>query len=155
MGDLTQKISKEKSSLSKFLSEAKSLDFTELDKVEESFSKCREYLTFLLEIEEDYERQYEKLKQEQNLLDFSDLEIQMLKLLKNPEVATALKEKYKYIFFDEFQDANNTQEQLISALSGQNNRFMVGDVKQSIYGFRRSKPGNIFGKREGICSKGG
>lgn len=147
LGDLTQKISKEKSSLSKFLSEAKSLDFTELDKVEESFSKCREYLTFLLEIEEDYERQYEKLKQEQNLLDFSDLEIQMLKLLKNPEVATALKEKYKYIFVDEFQDANNTQEQLISALSGQNNRFMVGDVKQSIYGFRRSKP-EIFLEKE-------
>lgn len=145
--ELSQKISKEKNDFSKFLSQAKALDFSDVEKVKNAFSKCREYLKFLLEIEKEYEKRYVLLKQEQNVLDFSDLEVQMLELLKHPEVVASLKGKYKYIFVDEFQDANNTQEELISALSGNNNRFMVGDVKQSIYGFRHSKP-EIFLDKE-------
>ena len=51
-----------------------------------------------------------------------------------------IREKYKYIFVDEYQDTNLVQESLINAVSNGNNIFMVGDVKQSIYAFRNAEP---------------
>ena len=51
-----------------------------------------------------------------------------------------LKNKYEYIFVDEYQDTNDIQEKIISAISSGTNVFMVGDVKQSIYAFRNANP---------------
>ena len=57
-----------------------------------------------------------------------------------------IKSKYDYIFVDEYQDTNTIQEHLLKAVSDGKNVFMVGDVKQSIYGFRNSNP-EIFTKK--------
>lgn len=73
-------------------------------------------------------------------VDFNDLEHFTLKLLENEEVVKQLCDKYRYIFVDEYQDINEVQEKIISKLSGNNNRFMVGDIKQSIYRFRHCDP---------------
>ncbi len=78
---------------------------------------------------------YSSLKKEENLLDFNDLEHFALKVLNDSEVLSQLKEKYKYIAIDEYQDVNGVQEEILSRLEN-NNQFMVGDAKQSIYGFR-------------------
>ena len=79
-----------------------------------------------------------ELKRERGVLDYNDLEHVALSLLSQPAVAEEMKAKYKYVFVDEYQDVNPVQEKILSAVSGEN-VFLVGDVKQSIYGFRGSK----------------
>ena len=93
------------------------------------------------------------VKNDRNMLDFSDLEHYMLQLLadfsedeqgqmqvKPTSAADELSEFYEEVVCDEYQDSNQVQELILSLLSrerkGQYNRFMVGDVKQSIYRFR-------------------
>ncbi len=83
---------------------------------------------------------YNKLKQEANGLDFNDLERYALKILSNDDIKEAVRSKYEYVFVDEYQDINSVQEEIISRVSSASNRFMVGDVKQSIYRFRLCDP---------------
>ncbi len=85
-----------------------------------------------------FDEKYENLKTERGVLDYNDLEHKALALLRNGEIATETREKYRYVFVDEYQDVNPVQEELLS-LVGSDNVFLVGDVKQSIYGFRGSK----------------
>ena len=85
-----------------------------------------------------FDEKYERLKAERCVLDYNDLEHKALRLLENEDVAREMQEKYRYVFVDEYQDVNPVQEALISRLSG-DNLFLVGDVKQAIYGFRGSK----------------
>ncbi len=73
-------------------------------------------------------------------LDFSDLEQYALKALSLDEVRDELRQKYKYVFVDEYQDINPVQEKILTLVSNENNRFMVGDIKQSIYRFRLCNP---------------
>ena len=86
--------------------------------------------------------EFQKLKREENLVDFSDLEHFTYRLLQNEEVLNEIKSKYKYVFIDEYQDVNGVQEEIANLISS-NNEFMVGDSKQSIYGFRGCNP-NFF-----------
>lgn len=91
-------------------------------------------------------------KRKKNLLDYSDLEHFALKILLRKEdgrlirtdAAKELAQQYREIMIDEYQDSNFIQEALLSAVSGEEdgiwNRFMVGDIKQSIYGFRLARP---------------
>ncbi|MBQ8427652.1 MAG: UvrD-helicase domain-containing protein, partial [Clostridia bacterium] len=81
---------------------------------------------------------YSRLKKEKDVLDYSDLEHFALHLLQKEEMQTEMRKKYDYVFVDEYQDVNPVQEKLLAAVSG-DNLFLVGDVKQSIYGFRGSK----------------
>lgn len=85
-----------------------------------------------------FDEKYERLKAERGVLDYNDLEHKALRLLNIEEVAKEVREKYRYVFVDEYQDVNPVQEALISRLGGEN-LFLVGDVKQAIYGFRGSK----------------
>lgn len=87
-----------------------------------------------------YLDEYRKLKKELNVIDFSDCEHLMLDLLENDQIVEEIKNKYKYIFFDEYQDANKVQNKIIDTISKSNNVFFVGDIKQSIYSFRRAEP---------------
>ena len=83
---------------------------------------------------------YGSHKAEKNVLDFNDIEHHAIEILKNKEVAKEVREKYRYIFIDEYQDSNYLQEAIISRIKGENNLFMVGDIKQSIYRFRLAEP---------------
>ena len=85
-----------------------------------------------------FDEKYAQLKAERGALDYNDLEHIALALLKNPEVAQETREKYKHVFVDEYQDVNPVQEEIVSLIGG-TNLFLVGDVKQAIYGFRGSK----------------
>ncbi|MEP6741198.1 MAG: UvrD-helicase domain-containing protein, partial [bacterium] len=81
-------------------------------------------------------------KQQLSALDFDDLELRALALLSRPEVIARTSERYKFFLVDEFQDTNNVQRQLLERLAlrparrDSANLFIVGDRKQSIYGFR-------------------
>ncbi len=85
-----------------------------------------------------FDEKYENLKTERGVLDYNDLEHKALRLLKNEEIVKEVREKYRYVFVDEYQDVNPVQEEIITRLGGEN-LFLVGDVKQAIYGFRGSK----------------
>ena len=79
-------------------------------------------------------------------MDFSDIEHFAFEILKDEEAASYYREKFAYIFIDEYQDSNLLQEALIARIKRENNLFMVGDVKQSIYKFRLAEP-EIFQAR--------
>ena len=99
------------------------------------------YFEYFLKFLRSFIKNYSSLKLKNNLIDFNDLNRLMLKLLKINSVKTELHNKYKYIFVDEYQDVNPLQDSLISQLVGNDCKlFLVGDVKQSIYGFRGASP---------------
>ena len=100
------------------------------------------------ELTAEYRRRFAEKKREKNILDFSDLEHFALEMLwekqpdgtrKRSSLAEEYRSELKEIYVDEYQDSNEVQEQLLKAITG-NEQFLVGDVKQSIYGFRLAKP---------------
>ena len=102
-----------------------------------------------LELANDFENEYKQAKDLENLLDFDDLQDQMYKLLReNPAIAHRLKERIKALLIDEFQDTNLMQMSLVELLKPDNRLFMVGDPRQSIYGFRHSEVGIMLGEME-------
>lgn len=95
----------------------------------------------LLELMQRFDALYATAKQRRNVLDFADLEHHALRLLQtHTETADKLKERFEYIFVDEYQDINAVQQHILEQVSRPDNVFVVGDIKQSIYGFRQSKP---------------
>ncbi len=99
-----------------------------------------------------FDKKYEELKTERGVLDYNDLEHKALALLTDREIAEETQKKYRYVFVDEYQDVNPVQESILSRLSSKN-VFLVGDVKQSIYGFRGSKSG-FFVEKQRQLSEG-
>ena len=89
-----------------------------------------------------YDKNFEQVKEEENSLDFDDLQVKTLKLLEIESVRKKLQKEISYIMIDEFQDINRTQRKLFMKLTddltAEINFFVVGDEKQSIYGFRGS-----------------
>lgn len=85
-----------------------------------------------------FDEKYENLKTERGVLDYNDLEHKALQLLQRDDVAEEIRAKYDYVFVDEYQDVNPVQEAIVSKIVGKE-LFLVGDVKQAIYGFRGSK----------------
>lgn len=106
-----------------------------------------------------YGEEFRRLKREENGADFSDTLHMALELLVEPTengyvktpLALALSENYAEILVDEYQDVNKAQDLIFSALSkDENNLFMVGDVKQSIYRFRQAMPEIFLSRRDGM-----
>ncbi len=100
-----------------------------------AFFASGEIAAGLCELLLTFDEEYAALKRRANALDFSDLEHFCLALLEIPRVREEVKGRYTHVFVDEYQDVNPAQERILSLLSGEN-VFMVGDAKQSIYGFR-------------------
>ncbi len=100
-----------------------------------------------------FDEKYAARKAERGALDYNDLEHKALELLQREEIASEVQSKYQYVFVDEYQDVNPVQEEIISRLS-QGNLFLVGDVKQAIYGFRGSKS-KYFAQKQAEFSRGG
>ncbi len=93
------------------------------------------------------------------MLDFSDLEHFALEILVDKETkqptqtAEDLRKQFEEVMIDEYQDSNYVQEALLAAVAGADNRFMVGDVKQSIYRFRMARPELFMEKYDAYCSE--
>lgn len=88
----------------------------------------------------EFDAAYSALKTKAGAVDYNDLEHKALKLLESEALRQQYREYFHYLFIDEYQDSNGVQETLLKALQRDNNRFMVGDVKQSIYRFRLAEP---------------
>lgn len=101
----------------------------------------REIFAFdkLVKLAEEYDEIFSAIKKEEGVVDYDDLEKYACKLLKDDSVKESVKEKFKYVLIDEYQDVNERQEFIINSVS-EGNLFAVGDLKQCIYAFRGSKP---------------
>ncbi|HSQ24161.1 MAG TPA: UvrD-helicase domain-containing protein [Pyrinomonadaceae bacterium] len=99
---------------------------------------AKEYSLAVLKLLHEIDRRLDAEKQRLSVLDFDDLQLRALRLLDYPEVLARVSERYKYFLVDEFQDTNGLQRDLMTklALVRGTNLFIVGDRKQSIYGFR-------------------
>lgn len=118
----------------------------------DAFGKVSGDVATFCDITQEFAKRYRAEKDKSAYLDFSDLEHFALKLLKSDEVIKDIREKYKYVFVDEYQDTSKVQEALIKAISFGNNLFVVGDLKQSIYGFRQCDM-SIFAEKEQTFGK--
>ncbi len=113
--------------------------------IKEDFAYNKRIVTNLFSLAKSYLHFYSESKEEKSLLDYTDLELLAIKLLyENGEIserARYLQGQFDEIYVDEYQDANDIQDMIYKAIStDENNIFMVGDVKQSIYGFRGAVP---------------
>lgn len=115
----------------------------------EQLRKMREHVVAFIELTQEFMERYRAKKSEKALVDFSDLEQMAMEILvwededgvlRRTEAAEELAEQYAEIMIDEYQDSNLVQEMLLGSVSSGNNRFMVGDIKQSIYRFRMARP---------------
>ncbi|MCM1538660.1 MAG: UvrD-helicase domain-containing protein [bacterium] len=122
---------------------------------------CRPAVRMLVGLTEEFTVRFREKKRELNIVDFSDLEHETLHLflekkedgtLMPTPTALAYREEFAEILIDEYQDSNLVQELLLGSISkeeeGHPNRFMVGDVKQSIYRFRLARPEIFLEKYE-------
>lgn len=107
---------------------------------------------YLVELLEEFEQIFREKKKEKNLVDFDDVMHYASKILDDPMAAEEYREKFTYIFIDEFQDSNMLQEIIAGKICRENNLFMVGDVKQSIYKFRLAEP-EIFRSKYELYKK--
>ncbi len=116
-------------------------------------ASCQESVEELVSLTLTFKKMLDQLKRDRNVIDFSDMEHFALQiLLKRDEngkivpgnTALELQDYFVEIMIDEYQDSNEVQELLLKCISGEDkgryNRFMVGDVKQSIYKFRLARP---------------
>ena len=114
---------------------------------------AKEHTQAFVNILKRFSEVYANEKREENLLDFNDLEHFALQILQDQSIRDDVKKRYRYIFIDEYQDTNGVQESIMNLLTS-DNLFMVGDVKQSIYGFRGCRPEFFASKFESMQSKG-
>ena len=105
----------------------------------EVYDYMARYIDLAFDLAERWRDQYLAFKRERNILDFNDLEKYLLELLRQPYAAAEIGAKYRYVFVDEFQDCSPIQIKIFTALSElAEHSYWVGDMKQSIYGFRGS-----------------
>ncbi len=117
----------------------------------EDLAKTRPSVSGMFAIVQQFAKAYQAKKQTLSIMDYSDLEHFAIKLLldeetgKKTEVGESISKQYQEIVVDEYQDTNAVQETIFAAISNGENRFMVGDVKQSIYAFRLADPSIFLG----------
>ena len=95
----------------------------------------------------DFVEAYRQRKRQENAFEFADISHYTIEILENfPQVREAYQERFHEVMVDEYQDTNHIQERMLELLSNGHNRFMVGDIKQSIYRFRQADP-QIFNEK--------
>ena len=116
------------------------LRFESTEEILETFNITKKYVEIIIEIIKRYYIKLNEYKLANDLYEFTDIEIMAINLLKeNEDIKAELKKYYYEICVDEYQDTNDLQEEFISLIEN-NNVYMVGDIKQSIYGFRNANP---------------
>ena len=105
----------------------------------ESYAVDMRTRDLLCELLRNFDELFRLAKKDKSLLDFSDLEQYTLDLLESrKDLAAAIQDRFKFVLVDEFQDVNPLQAKIIELISREDNLFIVGDHKQSIYGFRQA-----------------
>lgn len=131
------------------------------DEAQNEIKELHSLVITMFALEKEYLKELDSLKNKKNILSFADIESLTVKLLAEAEgdgyKKTAqgyeISSRYDSVMVDEFQDVNDVQDLIFKCVSNdENNLFAVGDVKQSIYGFRQAKP-EIFMNRKDTYKK--
>ncbi len=110
-------------------------------KIRREFAMMQRHLRGLAALTQATHRQFLAKKAEKHLIDFSDMEQFTLQALSDPALRSQMQGEYDHIFVDECQDVSQVQDAILQSIHNENNvMFMVGDVKQSIYRFRKADP---------------
>ena len=132
-----------KETLKEHVKELDELTIYSEEELKSQLKSTKEYVEAIISIILQLDEKIKKYKQEHNAFEFSDIAKMAIKLVKEHEdIKDELKNTYQEIMIDEYQDTNDLQEIFISQIEN-NNVYMVGDIKQSIYRFRNANP-NIF-----------
>ncbi len=108
--------------------------------IKEGFFSTNKYCQIIIELLQKYYMELEHFKKVKECFEFTDIAKMSIDLVKNNlDICQELKKSFKEILLDEYQDTNDLQETFINYIS-QNNVYMVGDIKQSIYRFRNANP---------------
>lgn len=110
---------------------------------EDTWDLAKTFQTFM----SDFVEAYRERKRQENAFEFADISHYTIEILENfPQVRETYQERFHEVMVDEYQDTNHIQERMLELLSNGHNRFMVGDIKQSIYRFRQADP-QIFNEK--------
>ena len=118
----------------------KFFDYKSASRFKDEISMLQDNVAQLCALTIAFTERYQILKNKKNLMDFNDLEHFAIKILDDTIIAGQIRAKFDYIFVDEYQDSSAIQEHIVNAICRDDNVFMVGDVKQSIYKFRLADP---------------
>lgn len=142
-----------KKKITEILKELKELTQYENKKeIEKTLKSTKDSAQIIIKLIKELDEIIEKYKKEKNIYEFSDISNMAIQILnENESVREKLKKQYKEILVDEYQDTNDSQEKFISLIEN-NNVYMVGDIKQSIYRFRNTNP-KLFKQKYNDYSK--
>ncbi len=114
--------------------------FKDTEDIKDSLLSTEPYIRAIIKIILKFDEMFLDYKNKMNLYTFTDIALMAIKVIKeNPDVKEELKNSFDEIMVDEYQDTSNIQEEFINLISN-NNVYMVGDIKQSIYRFRHANP---------------
>ncbi len=137
----SERLSARRKELTEIVKEIRANLTLDEDKISREMSMMQRHLKGLATLTKAVHRAFLDKKAEKHLIDFSDMEQFTLQVLKNPALKAQMQGEYDHIFVDECQDVSQVQDAILQAIHNENNvMFMVGDVKQSIYRFRKADP---------------
>ena len=139
--DVAELVKRRRDSMKKAVAAIRALLGADLDDAAQDMRMTAAPLRGIAELTRTYDALYNAAKRQRALMDFNDLEHGALKALENEAVCQALRERYRYVFIDEYQDSSAIQEAIVGSFARGDGMFLVGDVKQSIYRFRQAEPG--------------
>ncbi|WP_314720361.1 helicase-exonuclease AddAB subunit AddA [Parvimonas micra] len=155
--EIYNKVKKELDNIKLEIAESLGALNLDLENIKKESDLIYPYVRSISDVVIKFKEKFWERKQKFNYVDFADIEHLALDILvdvdedgniKPSKTALEYQEKYAEVFIDEYQDSNLVQEILLSAVAKENNRFMVGDVKQSIYRFRQADPSIFMEKYE-------
>ena len=123
-----------------------------LQTLQNDLQSSHNLMNLIIDLVDNYREQYRLQKLSRNVMDFGDLEHYALEILSDEAIAQQIKQTYEQVYVDEYQDINDIQESILTKIYSMGNVFLVGDVKQSIYGFRNTNP-QIFMKKQSDFAK--
>lgn len=140
----TDEVKEKKELINDVIKNIKSLcTYKNREEIMSSILSTKDYKEVIIDILKEFDKYVMAYKYENDIYEFTDIANLAIKLVKeNISVKEELKSSFKEIMIDEYQDTNDLQEILINMISD-NNVYMVGDIKQSIYRFRNANP-DIF-----------
>lgn len=151
-----ERVKKEKDKIAKIIKEIKELCIYETrDEIKEIILSTKENIKTIVRVLLQLNHQLSLYKEEYDLFEFIDIARLAIKVVQeNVEIRNELKSFFNEILVDEYQDTNDLQETFISLISN-NNVYMVGDIKQSIYRFRNANPLIFKNKYDNYAKKNG
>lgn len=137
----SKRLSKQRDKIKEMVKEIRDNLTVDEERLQLEFYTMQRHLRGLAALTEATHNAFLAQKAEKHLIDFSDMEQFTMQVLSDPALKAQMQGEYDHIFVDECQDVSQVQDAILQAIHNDNNvMFMVGDVKQSIYRFRKADP---------------